>query len=80
MIASLPILPIGAACITTISVWLAIRIIRGRANPPYPPGPRGLPILGNMLDIDTNEPHVTYTEWGKTYGLYFGLRLVLVTS
>ena len=52
MIASLPILPIGAACVITIGVWLAIRAIRGRADPPYPPDPRGLPILGNMLDID----------------------------
>lgn len=63
---------IGAACVvTTIGLWLSIRTIRGEANPPYPPGPKGLPILGNALDIDMNEPHVTYTEWGKIYGLYF---------
>ena len=80
MIASLPILPVGAACITMISVWLAIRAIRGRADPPYPPGPKGLPILGNALDIDMNEPHLTYTEWGKTYGLYFDFWFVLATS
>ncbi|KIM68462.1 hypothetical protein SCLCIDRAFT_105429 [Scleroderma citrinum Foug A] len=43
-------------------------MIRDKANPPYPPGPKGFPILGNALDIDMNEPHVTYTEWGKTYG------------
>jgi len=64
-------LSIGAACTITIGLWIAVRMIRDKANPPYPPGPKGLPILGNVLDIDMNEPHVTYTEWGKTYGLYF---------
>lgn len=80
MIAFLTILSIGAACVITIGVWRAIRTIRGRAGLRYPPGPKGLPILGNALDIDMNEPHVTYTEWGKTYGLDFDFGLVLAAS
>ncbi|KAI6006539.1 cytochrome P450 [Pisolithus orientalis] len=35
---------------------------------PYPPGPKGLPFIGNALDIDRKRPHLTYAQWGKTYG------------
>ncbi|KAL4075358.1 cytochrome P450 [Scleroderma yunnanense] len=32
------------------------------------PGPRRLPLIGNLLDINASEPWLTYTEWGKRYG------------
>ncbi|KAG1746225.1 cytochrome P450 [Suillus lakei] len=52
---------------------------------PLPPGPRRIPFLGNALDIDMNEPHVTYTQWGYTYGdvVYFrvlGQEYIVVNS
>ncbi|KAF5374375.1 hypothetical protein D9758_004547 [Tetrapyrgos nigripes] len=34
----------------------------------YPPGPRGIPILGNALQLDTVKPWHTFTKWGKVYG------------
>lgn len=33
-----------------------------------PPGPRGLPLIGSVLDINVGEPWLTYTEWSKHYG------------
>ena len=62
---------VGATCAITIGLWLAVLMTRGKPDLPYPPGPKQLPIVGNALDIDLKEPHVRYTEWGKTYGLYF---------
>ena len=32
------------------------------------PGPKGLPFIGNLLDINLVSPWLTYAEWGKRYG------------
>ena len=33
-----------------------------------PPGPKGLPIIGNLFDIPFKKEWITFTEWGKSYG------------
>ncbi|KAI6006592.1 cytochrome P450 [Pisolithus orientalis] len=76
---------ISTACIIGAGLWLAIRITRKKSNLPYPPGPRQLPIVGNAFDVNLKEPHITYTEWGKTYGeiVYchiFGQDIIIVNS
>jgi len=47
-------------------------IIAGRkvhsSGIPYPPGPRPLPLIGNVLHISLTEPWLTYTAWKKIYG------------
>ncbi len=35
---------------------------------PYPPGPRGLPIIGHFLIFPKNFVWRTFTEWGQKYG------------
>ena len=45
-----------------------------RRNPnglPLPPGPKGLPLIGNLFDFPTNHQWLVYDEWQKTYGKYF---------
>ncbi|KAG9048565.1 hypothetical protein FS837_012506 [Tulasnella sp. UAMH 9824] len=38
------------------------------ARPPYPPGPRGLPMIGNLADMPQEKFALTYSKWGDKYG------------
>ncbi|KAG1817314.1 cytochrome P450 [Suillus variegatus] len=61
-LAMLAVLPASFVFITSLK-----RFIRNRQNK-LPPGPVPLPLLGNVLSIDTKEPWLTYTKWVATYG------------
>ena len=42
-----------------------------RARPPLPPGPKGWPLIGNLLDIPMANFGATYTKWAQKYGQYY---------
>ena len=50
-----------------------IRDYRRRRGLPYPPGPRPLPIIGNLLDIPKESSWLAYAKFAKTYGRPFAL-------
>lgn len=39
-----------------------------RVKGPLPPGPRGLPFVGNLFDFNPKEPWGRFAEWHETYG------------
>lgn len=50
-------------------VYVAGRLLsRSKSASPLPPGPSGLPIIGNVLDLPQSEPYKAYIQWGHKYG------------
>jgi len=53
----------------------AIHDYRRRGGLSYPPGPRPLPILGNLLEIPKDSPWLAYTQFSKKYGDIMSFRV-----
>ncbi|XP_071467178.1 cytochrome P450 2C26-like isoform X2 [Marmota flaviventris] len=71
------VLVLSLSCVLLLSLW---RQISGRGR--LPPGPMPLPILGNILQIDTKNISKSLTNLSKVYGpvftLYLGTRPTVV--
>lgn len=56
-------------------VFLALFILRCLLRPrplvSLPPGPKGLPIIGNVLDMPSEKDWLTFAHWGDIYGTLF---------
>ncbi|GAY62211.1 hypothetical protein CUMW_215960 [Citrus unshiu] len=45
-----------------------------------PPGPKGLPFIGNLHQFDSSKPHVSFWELSKKYGPLMSLRIGFVPT
>ncbi|KZT58508.1 cytochrome P450 [Calocera cornea HHB12733] len=65
--------------IVVCSVILGALVILFRLaprSPPLPPGPAGLPVLGNLLQIPRANRHLAYFDWSRQYGPVISLKVL----
>ncbi|KAF9257588.1 cytochrome P450 [Marasmius fiardii PR-910] len=68
-----------------LGTYIVFRFLTSKKQQPLPPGPPGLPILRNLLDIPTSSEWETYGKWADQYGPIvsasaFGATIVVVNQ
>ena len=57
--------------VSSLVAFLAIRDRQRRRGLPYPPGPRPLPLVGNLLDIPKEFSWLSYMHLSKKHGMIY---------
>lgn len=65
----IPSVAIVLVCITSFVAGRTLLQARNR----FPPGPGGLPLLGNSYQLPVTFPERTLFQWGKKYGAHHEL-------
>jgi hypothetical protein len=59
--------PYLAGTAAALLVWVFLQHSRQRTLP-YPPGPKPLPIIGNLLDFPSEQEWLVFRQWNEQYG------------
>lgn len=57
-----------ASALVGLIWYFKTKCSRGTRSLPLPPGPRPLPIIGNVLGIPREKQWLTYNKWASVYG------------
>ncbi|KAJ7584337.1 cytochrome P450 [Mycena floridula] len=71
--------------VLSAAALILLRFWQGKKCLPLPPGPPGVPILGNLFDFPLEYGWLTYGKWADTFGplislTSFGTTIVVVNS
>ncbi|XP_069830123.1 cytochrome P450 2K6-like [Dendropsophus ebraccatus] len=73
----LPLDPVSVLLSIIVCIFLVTVLYKRKEDVPhnYPPGPKPLPIIGNIFDLDMKNPHLSYQELAKKYGPVYSIKI-----
>ncbi|EGO01759.1 hypothetical protein SERLA73DRAFT_103748 [Serpula lacrymans var. lacrymans S7.3] len=69
------------AFLAVLALFFVKKLIQKRPIHPLPPGPKGLPLVGNVLDVPSKTPWLTFAKWGDIFSIKeFGRQTIVINS
>ncbi|EIN10379.1 cytochrome P450 [Punctularia strigosozonata HHB-11173 SS5] len=59
-----------------LGIYFLKRLLAPRQPAPFPPGPKGLPLVGNVADMPTVHEWKTFASWAEQYGDVIGVKIL----
>lgn len=59
----------------TLFFTYVVRYLTRPRKLPLPPGPRPLPLIGNLRDLPVTKPWEIFDLWSKEYGMFISTML-----
>ncbi|XP_078503734.1 cytochrome P450 2K4-like isoform X2 [Lissotriton helveticus] len=66
---------IALACVLTLFCFLKFKNSKNGKYINFPPGPRPLPLIGNLHIMNLKKPYLTFLELSKKYGPVFSIQM-----
>jgi hypothetical protein len=66
--------------LVVVALWLLKKATEKKPSGRPIPGPKGLPIIGNLLDVPTELEYQVFSRWQKKYGVFRMIILVDFTN